>query len=251
MGEGQEPWPLSIGDEASLTVDLNSQKKSELENEENQLTASQPAPVQAPTSAPLKHQSTEQSRFAGKTAPKAVSPFGRRRRSKIPQTWRNGQLMLLHDLECSGATVTQLRIARLQTDLRYPPMFPAAIDWDKYIPGWIERDWKDRRRTVSREIIPDLAAWCDPLEPFDTLCEEDRRRHDEQYTRLSRIVRSLPEMLITDTTPKFVAEKMAECSWELSSYPMLLSLGKMKLRDVTQAKQQAFFEVASLLDLAD
>jgi hypothetical protein len=262
MGERRENPPPNRGG-SSLSI-VNVKDNASVRNEECELAAAPPSAASPPQTSPqLKQQSVGEARKARKPAKKAGAPFGRIARSKIPRTWQNGRILLLHDLELAGAGAgagVPLRIATLQTDLKYPPLFPIALPWEKYVSSWIERDWKERQRIVRREIMPQLAAWCLPLVPPDPdalrpgaspEAAEKAREQMRQFDRVSKIMRSLPEMLITQDTPRFVAEKMQECAWHLRQLPMLIFTGRMGLDDISRGQRQAFFEVAKLLNLAD
>jgi hypothetical protein len=204
-----------------------------------------------------------------------AAPFARRARSKIPQTWQNARSLFLHDLSVAlsgssadasrqngaGASPEFLqRIAGIQTDLKYPPLFPLALQWDKYLPAWLELDWKARRRLLTREILPDLRAWCAPWAPstpeqLDPMAPQSVRaaavEQSAQYNRVARLVKSLPDMLTNETTPRFVAEKIAEHGWQLSQLPILITTGRITLDDIREGERQAFAEIADLLNLRD
>jgi hypothetical protein len=269
------PPPLSGGDSDSTIV--NVEQSSKARNEESELTAVQPSPPSAAqTSPPLKHRHYSESRKAGKPLKMSAAPFARKSRSKIAKTWQNARLILLHDLTRqltgadgnsgaagkgagAGAEFLQ-RIATVQTDVLYPPLFPVALDWSKYLPRWIELDWKERRRIVLREILPALRAWCAPwvIPPSEQLRpdapENVRAAAAEQlrqYERVSAIMKSLPDMLTNGTTPRWVCEKINEYRWQLSQLPLLLTIGRIGLDDIRPGERQAFAEIAALVGASE
>jgi hypothetical protein len=263
MGVEEQPKspPLHRGGTSDCSSYVNFEMQSEIENEESGLVSAPPPETAPPETSPtLKHKTSGESRKAGKTAQKAVAPFGRKHRSKIPRTWQNGRALLLHDLKTAGADDLQHRIAAQQTSLNYPPLFPSALDWDSYVTTWLDRDWKERRRTITRELLPELEAWCVPLRPprpedlkLTAPLEVQRQAAEQvaQFERMARIVKSMPEMLISPYTPKWLAEKIADNHWVLSEIPWLVCMGRMTLADLTPGHLQAFSEIAESLDLSD
>lgn len=265
IGESKQVTPLSKGGLPCLSLS-NSKLNSKERNEEIQLaTAQQATPKPLPKSPSLKHQAVEsEGRHA---APKTESqqkkvthPFGRKSRSKIANTWHNCRLSFLHDLQAAGCSDFELRTAEMQTDLRYPPMLPVALDWNRVLPKWLEMDWKARRRAITRDILPDLAAWCNPLVPPDmNLLYPSVPRHIRekaesqmaQFQRVSKLVKSLPEMLITPDTPDFVREIVADKAWTLSQVPALLAMGRISLDEITQDEYADFQKIAELVNMAD
>lgn len=276
IGEAKQVTPLSKGGLPCLDL-VNSKNQSKERNDESKLaTAQQSATTPPPTSPPLKHQAIDgegrkEHQTGSNASPvspdapnkppkRAVHPFGRKARSKIPDTWANARKLLLHDLEVAGVGSFELKTAALQTDLRYPPLLPVALDWDKLVPGWIQRDWKDRRRAIMQEILPELAAYCLPLVPPDpkftrpgaTPAQRAKaERQMKQFERVSRIMKSLPEMLVTEDTPNFVRKIISEKAWTLSQIPSLLAMGRISLNEITQQEFEDFSKIAELLNLSD
>jgi hypothetical protein len=266
--------PPSKGGASSLIL-VNVKDKPVARNEVAELTTAQPGTASpSPTSPPLKHLSDSKARSAGKSQPKRCdAPFARRSRSKILRTWQNGRVLFLHDLRvqlgasdvagASGASDVagasfEARIAEVQTDLLYPPLFPVALDWEKYVPRWLELDWKERRRILLREVLPALRAWCAPWRcpsnadlgpaapPAVRAAAEEQLA---QYQRVAAIMKSLPDMLTNKTTPRWVCEKVNEHRWQLQQLPILITLGRMGLDELRPGELQAFREIADLLGL--
>lgn len=257
IGEAKQVPPLTIGGGPCL-VHSNYQLDSKVRNEESQLaTAQQATPTPSPTSPPLKHQAIKGD---GHTVPEsqpkmAVHPFGRKNRSRIANTWQNARSLLLHDLQLGGASAFELRTATTQTDLRYPALLPVALDWEKVVPAWLEMDWKDRARAVRREILPDLSAWCRPLVPPDPKLLEPCQSAEvraaaagqlAQFERVSKIMKSLPELLVNDSTPDFVRQMIAEKNWMLSQVSALLAMGRITLDEITQNEFRDFDRLADV-----
>ena len=245
-----------------LSSVVNYQNKSKVRNEEaNSLSTPPTHPGDAPKSSTVKHHNSTLSNTTTKTQPqRAVHPFGRKSRKKIRNTWHNARLLFLHDLLISGASDFMRQTASTQTDLRYPPMLPSAAEWDTILPGWLDLDWKERQRKMKREILPALDAWCKPLTPpdiHDLNPSIDYRRRErakqqlEQFKRISKIMKSLPEMLINESTPDFVRSIIHEKKWTLSQVPAMLAMGKISLDEITREEFETFDEIAALLNMAD
>ena len=100
--------------------------------------------------------------------------FGRRNRTSTPTTYRNARKQFLKDLwiylkpDTDGALQNAsdlYRIAELQTEPFYPQFLPTALNWyDRMISMYIE-SWHERRRIVSRIVVPALRAFANEWTP--------------------------------------------------------------------------------------
>lgn len=192
--------------------------------------------------------------------------FARRRRSDVPKTWRLARRLLLHDLYAAAHSdnlVDEMhRIAELQTDRRYPPLCISALDWDQWLPKWLELSWKERRRILRDHILPELNAFCAHLSPPNVQplesCEVSAREKAKieaqlaAYRRMNAILTSIPKKF-------FFEEKDCNIScyenspagapelFVLERIPWLLNSGKLFLDNIKESEFEIFRTAADRL----
>lgn len=221
-----------------------------------------------PTSAPPSSAHVKQNRIgepgkAGKPAKKAVlALYGRRSRNQVPKTYAKARDTFLHELkrhsiadtpETKEAANTWHRIASLHTHPAYPPLFPMAMDFDKYLFGWLDYSWHERRRIMRNDIIPALKSFCadlhqpHPSEYGPGVSDDTRRaalRQKKAYDRLSMRLQSIPALLLECEAPEELKLRVRRLNMHLSRYPSLLHGGMMQITDIDDEFLKSVREIA-------
>lgn len=183
----------------------------------------------------------------GRKAANGKRPGIRSGRNATPRTWESSRKSLLVDLfnqlHHDPAVDEIHRIAELQTDRGYPAAFVSIVDWDKWIWRWHDLTWHERRRAISRQIAPPLAAFVKHLAPPD--CEEmnDPRTAPERravlvedlaaHERIARWIEVIPAAL-ADGTPAGIREQLTAERWRLNTMSRLIQSGRVILADLNK-----------------
>ena len=182
-----------------------------------------------------------------RTAAKSKRPGIRSDRNSTPRTWDSGRKSLLVDLfvQLHGdPAVDEIhRVAELQTDRGYPAAFVSIVDWDKWIWRWHDLTWHERRRAISREIAPPLAAFVKHLAHPDMTELNDPRTSPERrevlaadlaaHERIARWLEVIPAAL-ADGTPAGIREQLENERWRLNTMARLVQSGRVMLADLTR-----------------
>ena len=202
-----------------------------------------PAPAK---SRPLTVEHEAHNAHGARTAAKSKRPGIRRGRNATPRTWESSRRSLLVDLfnQLHGdpAVDEMHRVAELQTDREYPKAFVSVVDWDKWIWRWHDLTWHERRRAISREIAPPLAAFVKHLVPPDMAELDDPRTAPERrevlledlaaHDRIARWIEVIPAAL-ADGTPAGIREQLESERWRLNTLARLVQSGRVMLATMT------------------
>jgi len=135
------------------------------------------------------------------------------------------------------------RVSELQTDRGYPKAFVSVVDWDKWIWRWHDMTWHERRRAISRQIAPPLAAFVKHLAHPDMTELDDPRTSPERravlvedleaHNRIARWLEVIPAAL-PDGTPAGIREQLTAERWRLNTMARLVQCGRVILSDLKQ-----------------
>lgn len=164
--------------------------------------------------------------------------FGRRLRNKARGVWASNRASFLSDLYRVCKNDELHRIAALQSDLQYPPLLPSALKYERYVFEWHEHSNDEAKRIISREILPSLNAFVANLLP-------PKSGHvSDGYKALHRAFTGMSEQLTTGGMPDYLAARVRENSFMLNRVPWLLTLGKLRLKDVRREERELFRFIA-------
>jgi hypothetical protein len=183
----------------------------------------------------------------GRKAANGKRPGIRRGRNATPRTWESSRKSLLVDLfnqlHHDPAVDEMHRIAELQTDRGYPVAFVSVVDWDKWIWRWHDLTWHERRRAISRQIAPPLAAFVKHLAPPDCAEMNDPRTAPDRravlvedlaaHERIARWIEVIPAAL-ADGTPAGIRAQLTAERWRLNTMARLIQSGRVILADLNR-----------------
>jgi len=183
----------------------------------------------------------------GRTAANGKRPGIRTGRNATPRTWESSRRSLLQDLfnQLHGEpSIEEMhRVSELQTDRGYPKAFVSVVDWDKWIWRWHDMTWHERRRAISRQIAPPLAAFVKHLAHPDMTELDDPRTSPERravlvedleaHNRIARWLEVIPAAL-PDGTPAGIREQLTAERWRLNTMARLVQCGRVILSDLKQ-----------------
>lgn len=206
--------------------------------------STRPSPAQE---RPLTVEHEAPNAHSAQTAAKSKRPGIRHGRNATPRTWESSRQSLLVDLfnQLHGeSSIDEMhRVAELQTDRAYPAAFVSIVDWDKWIWRWHDLTWHERRRAISREIAPPLAAFVKHLAHPDMTELNDPRTSPKRrevleadlaaHERIARWLEVIPAAL-ADGTPAGIREQLESERWRLNTMSRLVQGGRIMLADLTR-----------------
>jgi hypothetical protein len=266
-----------VGQPPCKGVEPTSRKGTSSVVDEHQVDTSNSEDVstrsEAATGAPskLKHNASKNKR--GKPA-KQASLF-RRKRNRTPRTWDNARRLLLHELTLHARSEpnfeTIYQITELQTDRRYPRLCLTAVNWEKWLPSWLDLSWNERRRALKVGILPELIAFCAHLVPPETqkltslyVSEEEKTTIKAQlagYRAIREAMTALPKKIFflfenrekisgsdSSTESNSISKKDL---YVLENLPWLLNTGRLFLKNVRNTEYQIFNDIANAFGVED
>jgi hypothetical protein len=198
----------------------------------------------------------------------------RRNRNKTPRTWSNARKLLLHELTLHAKEEplfeTLYRITELQTDLRYPRLCFNALNWDNWLPMWLDLSWKQRKRVLQVHLLPELVAFCAHLDPpnvqlLDSIHTTEKQKaeiHQQLagYRQLKNAMADLPKKIFFHHKREKISgydsvrargELATEETYILETIPWFLNSGKLLLDNLKQKEHEAFNSAADTLGIND
>lgn len=200
----------------------------------------------------VEHQTSNSApRKAAKKAAAAKSTSARSTRTGIPRTWATARATLLFELYAffgSDSLVDEFyRVAKLQTDPRYPAAMMTALDWDPIVRRWVEMGWADRRRCLKNEIAPPLRAFCALIAPPGEIPEEKRTEIEYQYAELCEWLAVIPDK-IPACVPTRVSDRLARERLRVNMLARAIHVGRTSLAVLTDVDHDLLHQAGHIWD---
>jgi len=210
---------------------------------------------QAILEADCEHETTTGQAKPGKAAEK------KRIRNRHANTWQALRFQFLTELERnldkSAEALEVLRIARVQTDRKFPAIIPTVLDWNRIIWTWTDRSWHVRRKSLRKNIIPALAAAAVALVPPDNsraydmaLPKKEREKAAlalQAYKNAAGWQKTISKTILQGQYPQAAKEWTQEHAFILDTYSSHINSGRMAPGDLDDKTLQIFQALADII----